>query len=80
MNTSLVKTKPQGDFVAVSVLVTGWKEQFENLIHEKRPICYDMYPLKFIPPEFEARLRNEGYSDLVPENDRWEHYLVPKLN
>jgi hypothetical protein len=80
MNTSLVKTKPPGDFVAVSVFVTGWKEQFENLIREKRPICYDMYPFKTIPPEFQARLQDEGYSDLVPENDRWEHYLVPKSN
>jgi hypothetical protein len=78
MNTSLVKTKPQGDYVAVSVLVTGWQEQFGNLIREKRPICYDMYPFQTIPPEFQTRLRDEGYSDLVPENDRWEHYLVPK--
>ncbi len=78
MNTSLVKNKPQGDFVAVSVLVNGWKEQFANLIREKRAICFDMYPFKTIPPEIQAGLLDEGYSDLVPENDRWEHYLVPK--
>ena len=80
MNTSLVKTKPQGDFVAVSFLMGGWKEQFANLIREKHPICYDMYPLPSIPSEFRARLQDEGYSDLVPENDRWEHYLIPKSN
>ena len=80
MNTSLVKTKPQGDFVAVSVLMTGWKEQFANLIQEKRPICYDMYPFMIIPPEIQMRLQDEGYSALVPENDRWEHYLMPTAN
>jgi len=80
MKTSLVKTKPQGDFVAVSVLRIGWKEQFANLILEKRLICYDMYPFETIPPEFKMRLQDEGYFALVPENDRWQHYLLPTSN
>ena len=30
-----------------------------------------------IPPEIQTRLREQGYSALVPENDRWQHFLVP---
>ena len=79
MNSSLVKSKPHGRFVIISALKTGWREQFTTLIQQKKFICYDMYPLLNIPQEFQARLQAEGYSDLIPRNDRWEHYLIPPV-
>lgn len=79
MNTSLVKSVPQGDFVEVSVLMKGWETKFQTLVSQKRPIKYDMYPMLNIPPEFTSRLRQQGYQDLVLESDRWQHFLVPNL-
>lgn len=80
MNTSLVKLAPRGDFAEVSVLMKGWETKFQSLVNEKRSIKYDMYPLASIPGEFKNRLDQYGYQDLVLENDRWQHYLVPKTN
>jgi hypothetical protein len=80
MNTSLVKSAPQGDFAEVSVLMKGWETKFQTLVSQKRPIKYDMYPLPNIPPEFESSLHQQGYNDLVLEADRWQHFLVPNPN
>lgn len=77
MNTSLVKSVPPGDFVEVSVLTRGWENTFHTLVSQNRPIKFDMYPRSGIPPEIQTRLREQGYSALVPENDRWQHFLVP---
>ena len=80
MNTSLVKSAPQGDFVEVSVLMKDWETKFQALVSQKRPIKYDMYPMPGIPPEFRNRLSQQGYQDLILENDRWQHFLVPGSN
>ena len=80
MNTSLVKSVPQGDFVEISVLMRGWETKFLTLVSQKQPIKYDMYPLPNIPQEFKNRLDQQGYNDLVLENDRWQHFLVPNSN
>ena len=77
MNTSLVKSAPQGDFAEISPLVRGWETQFQTLVTQNRPIKYDMYPLPDIPQEIQRRLKLLGYSDLIIENDRWQHFLVP---
>jgi len=80
MNTSLVKSVPQGDFVEVSVLVQDWETKFQMLVSEKRPIKYDMYPMPNIPDEFKNRLTQQGYCDLILESDQWQHFLVPNSN
>ena len=80
MNTSLVKSAPQGDFVEISVLMRNWQIKFQASVSQKRPIKYDMYPMPDIPPEFKNRLNQQGYQDLILENDRWQHYLVPNSN
>ena len=80
MNTSLVKSVPPGDFAEISVLKRGWENEFHALVSQNRPIKFDMYPRPGIPPEIQTRLREQGYSALVPENDRWQHFLVPNPN
>jgi len=80
MNTSLVKSVPQGDFVEVSVLVQDWETKFQMLVSQKRPIKYDMYPMPNIPDEFKNRLTQQGYCDLILESDQWQHFLVPNSN
>jgi len=80
MNTSLVKSVPQGDFVEVSVLVQDWETKFQMLVSQKRPIKYDMYPMPNIPDEFKNRLTQQGYRDLILESDQWQHFLVPNSN
>jgi hypothetical protein len=80
MNTSLVKSAPQGDFVEVSALMKDWETKFQSLVSQKRPIKYDMYPMPNIPPEFKNRLTQQGYQDLILENDRWQHFLIPTSN
>ena len=80
MNTSLVKSVPNGVFVEVSVLMRDWKNKFETLVSQKRPIRYDMYPLPGIPGEIRSDLDKNGYQDLILENDRWQHFLIPKSN
>jgi hypothetical protein len=77
MNTSLVKTAPQGDFAEISVLMQGWEIKFQMLVSQKQPVKFDMYPRPDIPPEINERLNQQGYNDLVLENDRWQHFLVP---
>lgn len=69
MNTSLVKSVPQGDFAEVSALMKGWENKFQSLVSQKQPIKYDMYPLPNIPRELKTWLEQQGYYDLVLEND-----------
>ena len=57
-----------------------WETQFQTFVSQRRPIKYDMYPLLGIPQEFKNRLVQQGYKDLVLENDRWQHFLVPNSN
>ena len=80
MNTSLVKAGPNGDFAEVSVLTNGWEAKFQTLVGQKRPIKFDMYPVQNIPHEIKTNLSQQGYHDLVLENDRWQHFLVPDAN
>jgi hypothetical protein len=80
MNKSLVKSVPQGDFVEVSVLKQGWESEFQMLVGQNRPIKYDMYPRMGIPSDIENDLNQNGYHDLILENDRWQHFLVPNPN
>jgi len=75
-----VKSVPQGDFADVSVLMKGWETKFQLLVSQKRPIKYDMYPLPRIPEELKRSLDQQGYFDLILENDRWQHFLVPNSN
>ena len=77
---SLVKSAPQGDFVEVSALFKGWETKFQMLVTQKKAIKYDMYPMLNIPEEFQNRLSQQGYRDLILENDRWQHFLVPNRN
>jgi len=79
MNTSLVKSAPHGDFEEVSVLMKGWETKFQMCVSQNRPIKYDMYPQPYIPQEIQNRLKRQGYTDLIVENDRWQHFLVPNL-
>ena len=80
MNTNLVKSAPQGDFVEISVLRKDWEIKFLNLVAQKRGIKYDMYPLPEIPEEFRNVLSHQGYRDLILESDKWQHFLVPNRN
>jgi len=80
MNASLVKTTPQGDFAEISALKKGWENRFQSFANENRPIKFDMYPFEGIPPEISERLMQLGYHDLILENDRWQHFLVPASN
>jgi hypothetical protein len=80
MNTLLVKTVPPGNFAEISVLMQGWEVKFQLLVSQERPIKYDMYPHLNIPPEIQDCLNRHGYKDLILENDRWQHFLVPTSN
>ena len=80
MNTSLVKSIPLGDFAEISFLMKDWHAKFASLVSQNRAIKYDMYPQPNIPQEFLNQLGQHGYSDLVLENDRWQHFLVPSSN
>jgi hypothetical protein len=80
MNTALVNAAPQGDFAEVSALMIGWENKFEALVSQKRPIKYDMYPMPNIPLEIRRRLVQQGYHDLILQNDQWQHFLVPGSN
>jgi hypothetical protein len=80
MNTSFVKSKPEGDFAEVSLLIKGWIIEFRVLINQKRAIRFDMYPLQNIPEEITKALSQQGYHDQILENDRWQHFLIPSSN
>ncbi len=80
MNTSLVKSIPQGDFAELSSLMKDCQAKFQTLVSQNRAIRYDMYPQPDIPEELQNQLRQHGYCDLVLENDRWQHFLVPSPN
>jgi hypothetical protein len=79
MNTSFVKSVPLGDFAEVSALMRGWEGKLQTFAKQKRPIRYDIYPLERIPQEIQNQLKQQGYCDLVLNNDRWQHFLVPNL-
>lgn len=80
MNTSLVKSIPQGNFEEVSVLMHDWQNKFEALLSEHRPIKIDVYPSPNALSSVSQRLDQHGYHDLVIENDRWQHFLLPDPN
>jgi len=77
MNSSLVKAVPRGEFADVSVLMNNWETKLEALVSQNRPIRYDHYPLSGIPLDIQYQLDQRGYLELVLENDRWQHFLVP---
>ena len=77
MNTSFVKSAPPGDFAEISILVAGWEARLQALAKQQRLIKYDMYPQPAIPPAIKNQLGQQGYDDLIVENDRWQHFLVP---
>ncbi len=33
-----------------------------------------------VPEKITTLLRQQGYQDLILENDRWQHFLVPDTN
>jgi hypothetical protein len=80
MNSSLVKLVPQGDFVEISALVKSWEVKLQTLASEKKPIKLDVYPMSKVPSEIISILNQQGYQDLILENDRWQHFLVPTAN
>lgn len=77
MNTSFVKSAPQGDFADVSALRSDWQTQFQVCVSKKLPIKFDFYPLPSMPPEIKRNLEQAGYRDLILENDQWQHFLLP---
>ena len=80
MNKSFVKSVPQGDFAEVSAVIRGWETQLQALVSQKRPIKCDIYPFEKIPPQILNSLKQQGYRDLILENDRWQHFLIPNSN
>jgi hypothetical protein len=78
MDTSVIKSAPQGDFVEISVLMKDWDIKFLSSVGQKRAIKYDMYPMPDIPDFLKNALKYHGYQDLILENDRWQHFFVPK--
>jgi hypothetical protein len=80
MDSSLVKSVPQGDFAEISALVKGWEIKFQSLASQKRPIKFDVYPLSKIPSDIDKLLNQQGYQDLILDKDRWQHFLVPISN
>jgi hypothetical protein len=77
MNTSFVKSAPDGDFAEVTALIKGWEVQLHGLVNQKRAIWFDMYPMQGIPDEIKNTLSQQGYHDHILEIDRWQHFLVP---
>ena len=77
MNSSLVKSVPRGDFAEISALVKDWEIKLQTLASQKRPIKFDVYPMLKVPSDVDRLLNLQGYQDLVLENDRWQHFLVP---
>jgi hypothetical protein len=80
MNSSLVKSVPQGDFAEISALVKNWEMKLRTLASEKKPIKFDVYPMSKVPSEIDILLNQQGYRDIILENDRWQHFLVPSAN
>ena len=80
MNSSLVKSVPQGEFVEISALMSSWESEMRTLASQKQPIKFDMFPKLNIPPEIRTLLSRTGYHDHILENDRWQHFLVPISN
>jgi hypothetical protein len=77
MNSSLVKSVPQGDFVEISALVKSWEMKLRTLASEKKRIKFDVYPMSKVPSEIDILLKQQGYRDMILDNDRWQHFLVP---
>jgi hypothetical protein len=77
MKTSFVKSVPQGSFAEVSALASGWETQLQTLVFQQRPIKYDIYPLENFPPQILNSLKQQGYDDIILDNDRWQHFLIP---
>jgi len=77
MNTSLVKSAPHGDFVEVSPLIKDWEIKLQTLVSQRKPVMFDMFPMTQIPSEIIRVLTQRGYQDLILENNRSQHFLVP---
>ena len=57
-----------------------WEATLEALASQRRPIRYDHYPLREVSGQIRERLKQLGYVELVLENDRWQHFLIPDGN
>jgi hypothetical protein len=77
MQTSFVKTVPQGDFVEISVLMNDWQDRLQSLLTGRHPIKMDIYPFPEELIEFHKQLDQHSYRDLAPKHDPWQQFLIP---
>ena len=78
MNTALVKSVPEGEFEEVSIEHPNWREAFEALITQRKPIRYQVYTMPNLSREIQDALNKQSYVHLILESDQWQHFLVPR--
>jgi FtsZ-binding cell division protein ZapB len=80
MNTSIVKTPPEGIFEEVSIEVEGWQDRFKELIGKRQKIQFNVYTMPNLSMEIQTALDRQRYVDLIFESDKDQHFLVPLGN
>jgi hypothetical protein len=80
MNLQIINTTPPGDFEEVSIHMQKWEDAFLNFVRQRKRIKYWLSTMPTIPENVQKELNEKRYRDLVLEQDKWQHFLVPLSN
>jgi len=78
MNTVITKSIPPGDFEEISIELPDWEAHLLKLVQEGKPIKYRRCNMPMIPRNIRAELSRRSYCNHILENDKEQHFLVPK--
>jgi hypothetical protein len=76
MKTVLIAVPPRLVWHPINILGPTWKEQFRQLIRERKPITFHLRNMTAIL-EFEGELDAQDYEHQILSSDCRRHFLVP---
>jgi hypothetical protein len=78
MITAITTSIPPGEFEEVSTHMPDWQARFLKLVQEGKRIKYGLYTMPNIPTNIQSELSRRSYSQLILDEDNWQHFLIPQ--
>jgi hypothetical protein len=80
MVTAIIKAVPPDEFEEISILIPDWRRKFLSLVQREKRIKYHRLAMPSIPADIRTELRTKNYFDLILEQDRNQHFLIPRTD
>ncbi len=77
MNTKIVQTVPEGNFVNISNEMADVENFFESMVSQRNAVKYRINKMPNLSAKIQKELCQQNYIDCILESDHWQHFLVP---